>query len=102
MSKIFLGIEDEHILWRLDPEFVAQCVQGVDDQEAHAVLVLSVCEVAMLDDLETLIGKPVVSDVQACFWRCLRLAGHSDPVLGYGRLLMQLIDPMDNGASAAS
>jgi maleate isomerase len=36
--------------------------------------------------IEDAIGKPVVTANQALAWDCLRLAGYSDPVKGYGRL----------------
>ena len=39
--------------------------------------------------LEDAIGKPVVTSHSATLWRALSLAGVSDPVLGYGRLLAE-------------
>jgi len=35
------------------------------------------------------LGKPVISSNQACLWRALRLAGVSEPVAGFGRLLRE-------------
>ena len=36
--------------------------------------------------LEQALGKPVVSSNQALAWHCLRLAGYTEPIEGYGRL----------------
>jgi maleate isomerase len=43
--------------------------------------------VGMIEALETDLGVPVVSSMQAMFWAGLRLAGISARVAGYGRLL---------------
>jgi len=45
--------------------------------------------VAVLETLERLLGKPVISSNQACLWRALRLAGVPDAVPGFGRLLRE-------------
>ena len=39
--------------------------------------------------LEDAIGKPVVTSHSATLWRALSLAGVSEPVCGYGRLLAE-------------
>ena len=44
---------------------------------------------AAAQDLEDSIGKPVVTSHSATLWRALSLAGVSDPVQGYGRLLAE-------------
>jgi maleate isomerase len=43
----------------------------------------------IIDRLEAAIGKPVVTSTQATLWHVLRLAGVSDPIPGYGRLLRE-------------
>ena len=45
--------------------------------------------VGVLERLERELGKPVISSNQACLWRALRLAGVSEPVPGFGRLLRE-------------
>ena len=42
---------------------------------------------SIIADLEATLGKPVVTSNQALAWDCLRLAGCSDRVEGFGRLL---------------
>ena len=56
--------------------------------EADGILMLGTglrC-VGVIDDIERATGKPVVTANQASLWRCLRLAGVTASVQGYGRL----------------
>ena len=41
----------------------------------------------IIDQLESRIGKPVVTSTQATLLHVLRLAGVTAPIAGYGRLL---------------
>jgi len=43
--------------------------------------------VAIIEALETALGRPVVTANQASLWRCLRLSGVNDAIPHYGRLL---------------
>lgn len=45
--------------------------------------------VAMIDDLERELAKPVVACNAAVYWQTLRAAGISDAIAGYGRLLAE-------------
>lgn len=45
--------------------------------------------VAVVEAVERELGVPVVSSMQAMVWRGLRLAGVTDPVGGFGRLLRE-------------
>lgn len=45
--------------------------------------------VAMIEDLEARFGKPVVSVNAATYWYALRRHGISDPMPGFGQLLMK-------------
>jgi maleate isomerase len=42
---------------------------------------------AVANELEARLGKPVVTSNQAMAWHAMRLAGHNEPVAGFGRLL---------------
>ena len=40
------------------------------------------------DEIEAAIGKPVVASNQAMAWHCLRLGGVTEPIEGFGMLLL--------------
>ena len=69
----------------------AELARRADTPEAQAVLIsgTGLPTVGVLERLERELGKPVISSNQACLWRALRLAGVSDPVPGFGRLLRE-------------
>lgn len=72
-------------------ERAAELARRADTPEAQAVLIsgTGLPTVGALERLERELGKPVVSSNQACLWRALRLAGVSEPVTGFGRLLRE-------------
>ena len=46
-------------------------------------------------ELETRLGKPVVTAVQATAWRTFHKAGLTDPIKGFGQLLELMPEPLD-------
>jgi maleate isomerase len=84
-----LGFENDHDIGRTSPERVYAQVRDLDRPEADAVFIscTNLRTVAVLEDLEDDLGKPVVSANQASFWEALRLAGIAEPLAGFGRLL---------------
>jgi maleate isomerase len=62
-----------------------------DHEEAEALFIsctaIRSCEI--IERLEQRLGKPVVTAVQALFWKSLRLSGFTGKVPGYGQLLRQ-------------
>jgi maleate cis-trans isomerase len=61
----------------------------VDVPQAQAVFLSGVGmpTLATLEKMERDLGKPVVSAAAAMMWNALRVAGVSEPVKGFGRLL---------------
>lgn len=55
--------------------------------DALVLLCTGLRTIPILEMLEKDIGKPVVSAVQATFWKCLRTIGVNGKMSGYGRLL---------------
>jgi maleate isomerase len=45
--------------------------------------------VEALEDIETALGRPVVSSIQAELWQSIRLAGYQGPIEGPGALLRE-------------
>lgn len=84
-----MGLDDDVVIGEVPPEHLFDVVRRYDRPDADAVFIscTNLRTIAVLDELECLIGKPVVSANQASFWDGLRLAGVSDAVPSYGRLL---------------
>jgi maleate cis-trans isomerase len=63
----------------------------VDVPQAQAVFLSGVGmpTLATLEKMEHDLGKPVVSAAAAMMWNALRIAGVSDPIPGFGRLLLE-------------
>jgi maleate cis-trans isomerase len=84
-----LGFADDHDIGRTSPERVYTQVRELDRPDADAVFIscTNLRTVAILQELEEDLAKPVVSANQASFWEALRLAGIGEPIAGFGRLL---------------
>lgn len=86
-----------HLEQRVDDlpsQIVAACPPAAD-----AILIAGTgfrC-VAILDELEQALDLPVVSANQASLWNCMRLAGCSLSIQGYGRLLRGEAVSLGNG-----
>jgi len=63
----------------------------IDVPQAQAVFLSGVGmpTLATLEKMERDLGKPVVSAAAAMMWNALRVAGVSEPIPGFGRLLFQ-------------
>ena len=82
LYRSFMHLEQNAELLR--DQVIARC-----PNEADSVLMLGTglrC-VGVIDDVETALGKPVITANQASLWRCLRLAGIETSIEGYGALL---------------
>lgn len=65
--------------------------EKIDDAKVDAILHLggALGIVSMIEDLEAKFGKPIVSVNAATYWYALRRHGISDPMPGFGRLLLE-------------
>lgn len=86
-----LDITADHELARVSPEQVYDLAVKTDVREATAVFIscTNLRTVGVIAALEEALGKPVVSAVQASFWKCLDLIGVDGAKRGYGSLLDQ-------------
>ena len=73
------------------PEAILEFALGAWDPASDGMIIacLNFRSHPIIDRLEAAIGKPVVSSTQATLWHMLRLAGVTDPIAGYGRLLRE-------------
>jgi maleate isomerase len=87
-----LGVNADWELARISPQTVYELAVRVDRRDAEAVFIscTNLRTVAVISALEEALGKPVVSAVQASFWKCLKLAQVEGAKPGYGRLLDEL------------
>lgn len=92
--------EERRSINRVPPEALFQLARRIDRPDAQAIFI-SCTALASLDviaELEREFAKPVIISNLACFWSCLRLLGLRTPIRGYGRLLEEKLDPIDQGA----
>ena len=89
VSWACFGLDDDEDMGRIAPETLVEAVRHVDDPAAEAVLVLGTAlrTADLVDELETSIGKPVVTSNQALWWHATSLMGGAEPVAGFGSLL---------------
>lgn len=74
---------------RVPPEVAFRLGISVDRPEADAVFIscTNLPSLAIIENLERELGKPVITSNQATFWRAMRLIGSTAQLTGYGRLL---------------
>ena len=66
-----------------------------DEVDAVFVSCTSIRLAESVEELEAVIGKPVVSSNTATAWHCLRLAGYDEDVPGFGELFRRPLAPDD-------
>jgi maleate isomerase len=86
-----LGIHDDREIGEVTPALVYDRVRLLGQKDVDGVFIscTNLRKLAILEDLERDLGRPVVSAIQASFWEALRLAGVRDNISGSGRLLRQ-------------
>jgi len=76
---------------QVTPAFWKEFAIQIDRSDADAVFLscggIRALEVA--EEIEQIIGKPVITSNQAQFWSCLRRAGIHDRLSGFGQLFQQ-------------
>ncbi|NCW55056.1 MAG: hypothetical protein EBV97_14905, partial [Rhodobacteraceae bacterium] len=82
-------IEDNEVMATLSPEAILQGAIEADRPEAEALFIscTAIRALDVVEKIENVIGKPVVTANQALIWQALRISGCSDSVEGYGNLL---------------
>ena len=83
-----LNLETGIEFGRVTPAYWKEFATQIDHPEADAVFLscggIRALEVA--EDIEQIIGKPVITSNQAQFWSCMRRAGITDKLQGFGQL----------------
>lgn len=70
------------------PAYWKAFAQEIDHPDADAIFLScgGIRSLEVADEIEELIGKPVITSNQAQFWSCLRRAGIEDHIQGFGQI----------------
>lgn len=73
---------------KVTPEFWKEFAIEIDDREADAIFLScsGIRALEVIEEIEAATGKPVITSNQAQFWSCLRRAGITDEIRGFGQL----------------
>ncbi len=73
---------------RVTPAYWKEFAQEIDRPDAEAIFLScsGIRALEVVEEIEKLTGKPVITSNQAQFWSCLRRAGVEDKIEGFGQL----------------
>ncbi|MBR0667574.1 decarboxylase [Roseomonas hellenica] len=88
--------EERRGIGRVPPEHVYRMALATDRPDADTIFIscTNLATIDVIQQIETDLGKPVVTSNQSCFWACLRMLGLRDRIEGHGRLLSECLDPI--------
>jgi maleate isomerase len=71
------------------PASIVAAARALDAPDIEAIFLscTGMRGLAVVEELEARLGKPVITSNQAMAWHALRLAGYDAPLAGFGRLL---------------
>lgn len=80
---------DDNDMAKLPPEAIYQAALEADRADAEALFIscTAIRAVDVVERLEGVLGKPVITSIQAMFWQSLEYAGYTKPIAGHGSLL---------------
>lgn len=83
-----LGLDDADAMSAVTPEEWKSfaLANRHDDADAYLISCTTVRATEVAEELETLLGKPVVTSNTAAVWHCLHTLGLNDKPAGFGRL----------------
>lgn len=86
-----LNLERDSDMVRVAPGYIRDMALALDRPEADAIFIScgALRSIEIIEQLEAIVGKPVIASNQAMAWDALRLAGLNDRIAGYGRLLRE-------------
>jgi maleate isomerase len=87
VSARCMGVEDDRDMARIEPDSIREAALAADDPRAEALFLscTALPALALIEELEARVGKPVLTSNQVCAWAMLHLAGLS-PARPVGRL----------------
>jgi maleate isomerase len=88
-SFLSFGMESDVDMALIPAQTLIAAAVETDTQDAEALFIscTALRTVGIVEELESRLGKPVVTSNQAMFWHALRLAGYTRHLDGFGQLL---------------
>ena len=73
---------------KVTPDYWKKFALEIDDKDADAIFLScgGIRSVEVIQDIENITGKPVITSNQAQVWSCLRKAGIKDNIQGFGKI----------------
>lgn len=73
---------------RITPDYWRQFAVEINREDADAIFLScgGIRALEVVEDIESITGKPVITSNQAQMWSCLRRAGIAEPINGFGRI----------------
>lgn len=89
----YFGLVDDTEIEQIDINFIKERAINVDKNETECVVLccsgMRVTNNNFIDELEKIIGKPIITSTQAFSWDLLRLSGINDKISGFGKLFLE-------------
>ncbi len=84
-----MNIENDSDMVKVNPRFIRDMTVALDRPDADAIFVScgALRSIDVIEEIEEVCGKPVITSNQAMAWDALRLAGIDERVAGFGALL---------------
>jgi maleate isomerase len=76
---------------KVTPNYIKEFALDIDHPDADAIFLScsGIRAVEVIQEIEDVIGKPVITSNQAQMWSCLRRAGIKDDIKGYGEIFFK-------------
>jgi len=86
-----LNLTRDNEMIKVSPEYLIEFAQEIERPDGEAVLIScgALRTIDLVDEIEQLLGKPVICSNQAMLWHCLRLAAIEGKLEGLGGLLRE-------------
>ncbi|MEP4928415.1 MAG: arylmalonate decarboxylase [Hyphomicrobiales bacterium] len=91
-----LNLETGLEFGRVTPAYWKKFALEIDHPQADAIFLScsGIRSLEVIEEIEQAAGKPVITSNQAQFWSCLRRAGITDQLTGFGQLFSQAGTPL--------
>ena len=89
VRTVAFGLSLDSEMSCVEPQTVFDIAMKTDTAQTEALFIscTALRTSPIIEKLEHVLGKPVVTSNQALVWHSLRLSGYQEPVAGYGQLL---------------